>query len=72
MKCMGTLYQKAEGLILNSVGQRPTLERTSFQGCRPCIYSMSPLQGFKFFTFLRRALPYANEWQGFTLLNAKY
>jgi len=32
-------HPKAESLASPSVGQRPTLERTSFQGCRPCIHS---------------------------------
>ena len=58
-------FRQGEALTLNSVGQRPTSGYPPQQGCRPCIHSMSPLQGFDFIYLLRRALPYAIEYRPF-------
>jgi len=52
---------KAEGLAYTSVGQHPV------EG----INAMSPLQGFRFFAFQRRALPYAIECRPFRAGKAK-
>jgi hypothetical protein len=63
-----TVCPQAESLESVSIGQRPMYAaHKDFKPCKGGIKGMSPLQGLVFFAPLRRALPYANGFNGFAL-----
>ena len=64
--CRMSINCKAESLARNSVGQRPTSQRPPQSSpVRAFAICVSPLQGSKIYSPLRRALPYANATRPF-------